>query len=353
MTSIGVIFSTAIILIAFSMKDSIDYMVQQQYENIQNYDIKVNFNRFLNAEELNSIKNVQHVSRVEPLIETGVEISNGWRKKNIGLTGLINNPKIYKVTDKNGKPVNLPQRGILMPEKLAGVLDVKPNDMVYIKPFLPSKDKKETYVKGTVAQYIEMNAYSSIENVGKLLGEGTCANSVVIKLDSFVYEKEVIKKLKDIPVVGSIQSKSDSLNNLLKNMGAMTSSMGVMIVLAAVLSIAVVYNIAAINIFERQRELATLKVLGFKDREIKKLVFNENYIITAFGAILGLPLGEWLGRYMMTMSNTDSYSFPFIVAAKTYVFTIVLTLIFTALANLVLYKKIRTIDMIAVLKSNE
>ena len=353
MTSVGVIFSTAIILIAFSMKDSINFMVKQQYENIQNYDIKINFTRFLNSEELINIKNIPHVSRIEPVIETGIEISNGWRKKNVGFTGLINEPEIYKVADKNGKLVKLPRQGILIPEKLAEVLDARPNDMVYIKSLLPGKDKKETYIRGTVAQYIGLSAYSRIDNAGKLLGEGFCANSAVLKLDGSASEKEVIDKINDIPVVSSIQSKSDSLNNFMKNMAAMNSSMGVMIILAAVLSIAVVYNIAAINIFERQRELATLKVLGFKNSEVKKLVFNENYIITVFGAILGLPLGVWLGRAMMAMSNTDAYSFPFIVSLNAYILSAGLTLMFTALANFILTKKIKSIDMIAVLKSNE
>ena len=74
--------------------------------------------------------------------------------------------------------------------------------------------------------------------------------------------------------------------------------------LAAILLIAVLYNIATINIFERQRELATLKVLGFNNNEIKKLIFNENYIIVIFGMIIGLPFGKWLGGYMMTTSST-------------------------------------------------
>jgi len=353
MTSIGVIFSTALVLISLSMLDSINYMVEQQYKNIQNYDIKVNFNRFLNMEEMSSISNIAHVSKLEPVVEAGVEISNGWRKKNVGFTGLIGEPEMYKVTDKKGETVKLPKQGILIPQKLAETLDVKINDMVYIKSLLPGKEKKEAYVKGIVAQYIGQSAYCSLDYAGMFLGEGVCANSAVLKLNNVNDEKEVIDKLKDIPAVSSIQSKSDSLNNLTKNMAASTSSMGVMIILAAVLAIAVMYNIASINIFERQRELATLKVLGFKNKEVKKLVFNENYIIAFLGGLIGLPTGLWMGYSMMSVSNTDSYSFPFIVTVKTYLLSLVLTMIFTAMANMVLSKKIRMIDMIAVLKSNE
>jgi putative ABC transport system permease protein len=283
-----------------------------------------------------------------------MEISNGWKKKNVGFVCLINKPEIYKVTDKNGESVNPPKQGILIPEKLAEVLNVKPNDMVYVKPLLPGKEKNKVYVKGIVAQYIGLSAYSSLDNTGKLLGEGTCANSAVLKLDRSTSEKEVINALKNMSAVSLIQSKSDSLNNLLENMASMNSSMAVMIILAAVLSIAVIYNITSINIFERQRELATLKVLGLKVGEIKKLVFNEGYIISILGALLGLPLGIWLGTYMMmSMATTDAYSFPFVVSFKSCVFTFVLTLVFTAAAHFILTKKIKSIDMIAVLKNNE
>ncbi|MGE5474667.1 MAG: FtsX-like permease family protein [Ignavibacteriales bacterium] len=353
MTSIGVIFSTALVLVSLSMLDSINYMIDQQYKNIQNYDIKVNFNKFLNAEEMSRIRNISHVSKLEPVVEAGVEISNGWRKKDAGFTGLIDNPEMYKVTDKKGEAAKLPKQGILIPQKMAETLGVKVNDMVYIKSLLPGKEKKETYVRGIIAQYIGQSAYCSIDYAGRILGEGVCANSVVLKLDNANAEKEVMDELKDIPAVSSIQSKSDSLNNLTENMAASTSSIGVMIFLAAILAIAVMYNIASINIFERQRELATLKVLGFKDSEVKKLVFNENYIIAFGGGLIGLPTGLWMGYTMLSVSNTDSYTFPFIVTLQTYLLSLVLTMIFTGMANFVLTKKIRDIDMIAVLKSNE
>ena len=123
-----------------------------------------------------------------------------------------------------------------------------------------------------------------------------------------------------------------------------------MIILASVLSIAVIYNIATINIFERQRELATLKVLGFKDNEVRNLIFNENYMITLFGILIGLPAGSMLGTAMMAAYETDAYTIPFIVGSKAYILAAVLTLVFTALANLTLKKKIRNINMVEVLR---
>lgn len=353
LTSVGVIFASALTFISFGQMDSINYLIDQQYSNIQNYDIKVSFSKFLNMEELNDIKNIPHIAKLEPIVESGVEISNGWRKKDIGFTALIDNPEIYKVTDKDGNPVKLPDNGILIPDKLSRTLDAKPGDTVYVKSYLPGKDKKEIRVKGIIAQYIGSSVYSSMDSMNYLTGEGRIANSAVIRLDSGSNEKQVIDKLKEMPAVSSVQAKSDSLNNLMKSMSSMTSVVGVMIILAAVLSIAVIYNIATINIFERQRELATLKVLGFKESEVRSLIFNENYLISFFGILIGLPFGKWLGNAMFSMYETDAYSFVFIAKSSAYFLAVILTLGFTVLANLILMKKIRTISMVEVLKSNE
>lgn len=353
LTSLGIIFSSAILLVALSMEDSINFMISQQYGNIQDYDIKVNLSKLVSVEELNKIKSIPHVVALEPVLETGVEITNGWRSKDVGFTALTKEPQMYKVEDKNNKPINLPDGGILISEKLANTLGVETNDRVNIKFFYPGKEKKEVTVKGIVVQYLGLSTYTSMDNLNSLLGEGMVANSAVLKLDNRNYENEVKSKLRDMAAVNSVESKTDALNALLKNMGATKSSIGVMIILSAILLIAVVYNIATINIFERQRELATLKVLGFKNSEIKKLIFNENYLITIFGITIGLPMGKFLGASMMSASSTDSYSFPYVIEFRTYILTIVLTIAFTVLTNFILMKKIKSIDMIEVLKNRE
>jgi putative ABC transport system permease protein len=331
----------------------VGYLIDQQYTNIQNYDIKVGFSRLMNMEELSCLRNLQYVEKLEPVVETGVEITNGWRKKAVAFTALVSKPEIYRVVDKNGLPVELPDNGILIPERLSGELGLKPGDTAELKPYLPGKDKKEVQIRGLIVQYLGSSAYGSMESVGRLFGEGGFANSAVMTLDSSEHEKQVIEELKKMPIVSSVQSKSDSQENLIKNMDVMMSSVLLMILLAAVLSVAVIYNIATINIFERQRELATMKVLGFKDNEVRNLIFYENYLLTVFGIILGLPFGRLIGGYMMSMYQTDAYTFPFIAGVDVYALTAVLIIGFTVLANLILRKKIRLIDMVGVLKSNE
>ncbi|MDP4109554.1 MAG: FtsX-like permease family protein, partial [Bacillota bacterium] len=312
LTSTGVIFATALTFISFGEMDSINFLIKQQYGNIQSYDIKVGFSNLLNMQEVASLRSIAHVKRVEPVFESGVEIRNGWRKKDVMFTAISDDMKIYRVTDSDGNTVKPPDDGILVPDRLAKELGIKTGDTVTVRSYLPGKEKKEMQVKGIIAQYIGSSVYGSMDCLNKLAGEGYIASSAVIKLDSGQSEAEVLSELKKMPEVISSQSKTSSLDNLNKSMGSMTSFIGIMILLAAVLAIAVIYNIATINIFERQRELATLKVLGFKDNEVKSLIYNENYMITLFGIVVGLPFGRWLGQLMFSMSQTDTYNFTFI-----------------------------------------
>ena len=353
LTSFGVIFSSAILLVALSMGDSMDFMIKQQYGNIQNYDIKVKFSKLISTEELSDIKNITHVKDMEPILETGVEISNGWKSKTVGFTALVKDAEMYRVEDKSGNAIGIPSNGVLISEKLANTLGVKVNDSVNIKFYFPGKEKKDMVVRGIVVQYLGLSTYTSMDNLNSILGEGMIASSAVLKLDNINFENEIKNKLKDMPNVTSVESKSDSLNALLSAMGAMQASIGVYIMLAAILLSAVLYNIATINIFERQRELATLKVLGFSNNEVKKLIFNENYIIVILGMIVGLPFGKWLGAALMESSSTDAYTIPYVVEFKTYIIAIILTLIFTTITNLTLVRKIKALDMIEVLKNKE
>jgi putative ABC transport system permease protein len=222
-----------------------------------------------------------------------------------------------------------------------------------LKPLFPGLEKKKTAVKGIVAQYLGTSAYSTIEGAATLFGEGEVMNAVVIKLDDPVHRREVMNLLEGMPYVNTVQSGSDALESLEKNMGAMSALIGFVMILAAVLSIAVIYNITTINMFERRKELATLMVLGFKDTEVIGLIFKENYLITAFGILLGIPAGKYLTGYLMQFYETDFYSFPIVLNMESYLLAALMTAAFTVFANLILRRKITGVDMVGALKSNE
>lgn len=357
MASLGIVFSMALLLVGLGLKNSSDETEKVNFTKIQKYNLKINFSRILDNDELNYIRGISHVVLVEPLLETGVEISNGWMKKNIGLIALKQNSTLYGVIDNNGNPLPLPDRGILIPERLMNTLGIVNGEKAYLRFYYPGeneeKDKKEAEVKGAILQYTGLSAISSIDYFNYLLKEGLAVNAAYIKLDNPIYQNEVIQKLKDILTVTTIQSKSDVQENTKKSLKSMNSIFLVMILGSGILAFAVIYNIANINIMERRREIATLSVLGFTSRELKSVVFNENFFICGFGSIVGIPLGILLLGYILKVSNTDTMEMPLVFNASSYIIAIFLMAAFTVAANLLLTKKILSINMVESLKSAE
>ncbi|MGE5583232.1 MAG: FtsX-like permease family protein [Bacillota bacterium] len=357
LTSVGIIFATALLVTGLGMNDAIGYLLKQQYSTIQRYDLKVGFNRMLAPSELSYIRNLPNVSALEPVIGFGVELTNGWRSKKLGLTGLIREPRLYQVTNEEGAVVTVPEKGILISNKLSRTLDAGPGDVLQVRPLWPGRnsdrDRKQVLVKGVVAQYIGQNAYGNLDFCGMLLGEGPVVNQVMLKLDQPGLQAKVISKLKTIPMVSSVQSRTDALTNFEKALGNVSSSIVIMLLASGLLAFAVVYNITTINIFERRRELATLKVLGFTNSELRQLIFYENLIITSLAAGCGLLLGHYLFDILSREMATDNMSLPAIINAPSFGLAVILIFIFTISANLILLKKLYAINMVEALKSSE
>ncbi|MGE5607502.1 MAG: ABC transporter permease, partial [Bacteroidota bacterium] len=297
------------------------------------------------------------VVKMEPMIEMGMELRHDWRKKRMGITVLMPDSKLYRIYDSNGNPARLPEQGILLPEKLRRILKIEDGDQAVFRILWPGKrsveDEKKVMIKGKVLQYVGQTAYGSMEQADHFFGEGPVANVVLLKLENTRYEKEILKKLRDMSGIGSIQSKAESIYSLEKALETFNSMVGVFILAAGLLAFAVIYNITNINIYERRRELATLKVLGFTDGEMKQLVFNENFVVTFMGVLAGLPVGRIFLNLLMESATTDNMTLPVALFNSSYLWAFCLMFGFTILANLVLTRKIRVINMVEALKSNE
>jgi putative ABC transport system permease protein len=256
-----------------------------------------------------------------------------------------------------GNPVELPREGVLLPERLMETLGLKIGDKIFLRSFYPGKnedkDKREVIVRGTVAQYIGQSAVCSTDYLNYLLKEGMVANGAYISLEEGKYEKEVIEALKDILSINTIQSNAEVVTNTIKTMKSMNAIIISMVLGAGVLAFAVIYNITNINIFERRRELATLSVLGFTAAELKSLVFNENFFISIFGALAGIPPGRLLVKMVVEMQANDNMQLPAVLHPSSYLIAVLMIVAFTIMANLLLTKKIISINMVESLKSAE
>ncbi|HWQ80518.1 MAG TPA: FtsX-like permease family protein [Anaerovoracaceae bacterium] len=357
MASVGIIFSLVLLLVSLGFLNSIDYVMKVQFEEIQKYDLKISFTQMMDADELGYIRSMEHVKSVEPVMETGMEIKNGWKKKDIGILALERGSRLYGVYDINGDPAILPAEGILLPERLMETLSLNTGDQATLRSYYPGKnddrDKKTVSVKGVISQLIGQSAVCSADYLDYLLDEGVVANGAHIKLEDPRYEEEVTARLKDIQTVSTIQSNSEMVANTNKQMNSIYSVILFMLLGASVLAIAVIYNITNINIFERRREIATLSVLGFTAGELRSLIFNENFFISIFGILVGMPLSRYSAEFVIKSQSSEIIQFPVVLKPSSYLIAAAMVLAFTAAANFLLRNKITSINMVESLKSAE
>jgi len=357
MTSVGIIFSMALLLVALGFRNSFSNVMEVQYEKVQKFDLKTTFTEMLDADELRYIGSLDHIESVEPVMETGMEITNGWKKKNIGVVALVSEAKLYGVYGLDGKPAILPRDGVLLPQRLMETLGLQTGDPVTLRSYYPGKneekDEKTVAVKGATSQFIGQDAVCSLDYIDYLLDEGVVANAAHIRLEDPKYEKQVTDQLKDILTISTIQSKAELIANTNEMFKSINTIIYFMLCGAGILAVAVIYNITNINIFERRREIATLSVLGFTSAEVRRLVFNENFFISAFGIIIGMPLGRLITGIAIRTQMTDNMQLPVLLKPESYLIAALLIIVFTSAANFLLRNKISSINMVESLKSAE
>lgn len=347
MTIIGIAGCTGLILAGFGLKDCIVKMVPHQYEEIFSYQAKIALNEEKTEETINKIKENKKIKDILEVQEEAVTIDN--KDTNQSVTLVI--PKEYpdgfiKLQDrKTNEHYNL-NNGIIITEKLANLLEVEENDVLKFT----GTDKYEKKIAHITENYLFHYIY-----LPKSEYQEDEYNTVLVKTKNMTEkeEKEFASKLKEIPGVSSITFTSSTRHIFDDTMDNFAYVSLILIVSAGALAFVVLYNLSSVNISERRRELATIKVLGFYDKEVYQYINRENTILTIIGILLGLGIGNILTMYIIKTCEIDMLMFDPTIALASYIYAILITAAFAILVNVILYFSLKKIDMIESLKSVE
>jgi putative ABC transport system permease protein len=350
----GVAMATAILLLGRFIVDSMDRLMHHQFREVQLQDVKVTFESERGQQAIGDLRRIDHVRKVEPLFEYPFEVHAGWRKKELLVTGLRPDTQMFRLMDTEGRPVELTENGLVLTERTAHEMGLRGGDQVILKPMIGKVKKERTVaIRPPIRQYLGMGAYMNLDALSRLMDENLAVNAALLRVDRGS-ERALTRRLKQIPGVAGVEIKETSLVSFEKTLKA---SMGIMntilLTFAGVIAFAIIYNATSITILERSRELASLRVLGFSLDEVGRIVFRENWLLSAIGVAVGLPLGLGLCRWISSLYSTDLYRLPFFIRNETYVFAVLSIAVFVALANWSSRRRIRSLDMVEVLKSRE
>ena len=362
MTVLGVAGCTALILSAYGLRDSISVVVSNQYGNIFKYDSVISLKKegVLSEKEallevLEKDKSVTSdiglyritMNSSSKNSDEDVEINFIVPQKEKDLTKFIK--FIDKETDKN---ISLDDDSVIITEKLAQLLDIDKGDEIFLADDSQNFSLKVTNIVENYAYnyvYISPVMYENIKNSEVKLNTILLSLTKEGKENEEKFSEEWLTN-SDVLVITGNSSIIDAFNEA---MVSMDSVVVVMIVCAAALAFVVLYNLTNINVAERIREIATIKVLGFTDRESSNYVFRENVILSILGILVGLVAGIFLCRYLILSIEMNIVVFGKKISAISFIYAALYTFIFTLLVNLVMHRKLNKISMVESLKSVE
>jgi putative ABC transport system permease protein len=289
-TALGLAMATAIPVVPGAMGDGIDYLMDFQWRLAQRQDVTISLIEPGSAAALHALANLPGVLHAEPFRVAQGRIVNGLHERRVGLTGLTSDAHLNRLLNAEGVPVTLPLSGLLLSEKLAEVLDLRPGDPVRIEIQEGRRPVLQTFVAGTITDFAGVGAYMDFNALGRLMGEERTVSGAHLTLDA-ARRSAFLDEVADIPAIAGTVFTSSARQSFQLAMGDM---MGIVQLVyfgfAVIVSCGVVYNGARIALSERTRDLATLRVLGFSEMETVAILLSELIFLTLVALIPGLSL---------------------------------------------------------------
>lgn len=361
MTIIGIGGCTALLLSGLGLRDSIMSIVGNQFNAIYRYQLSVGIKEAVTADKDQDVKAlITSEGRITDsllMFNKTVDIYYKDKSKSAILTvpedwGRL--PSFITLRNRiTGEPVPLDGDGIIMTEKLAGQLGVRKGDEIVFQ--WGDHKTKPVKVGNITENYVYHYIYMPPELFESITGEEPAFQGFIAKTTSNEsgFESKLSSDLLLNGKIASVSFTNDITSNFNNMIGSLNAIVLVLILSAAALSFVVLYNLTNINISERCREIATIKVLGFYNREVSAYVYRENLILTVIGMIIGLFLGIFLHLYVVSTAEVDMVMFGRIIKGASFINSVILTLLFSGLVNLVMYFRLRNIRMVESLKTIE
>lgn len=351
MTVFGIAGCTALMLTAFGIRDSIKAVVDRQFGVLFTYDMTVGLEPkgVKHLEENNKIKGYELILR-----ESGT-VASGDKEKNISIIVPRDIEKIdnfiHLQRRKDEKEINIEERGIVITDQVSRSLDVDIGDEITL--INNENDEATVKITGITENYTFNYVYLSPDYYKEIFQNDVKFNEAIGILSdtSKEFEDTLSKELIKKEGISSVSFNTAIRRNFEDTIQSLNYVVLVMIISAGALAFVVLYNLTNVNISERIREIATIKVLGFYDNEVSVYIYRENTILTFIGTLIGLIMGVILHRFIMTTVEMDNIMFGLKLELKSHIFSILLTLIFAILVNLAMYYKLKNVEMVESLKS--
>ncbi|WP_048439360.1 FtsX-like permease family protein [Caenimonas sp. SL110] len=352
-TTGGIAAAVAVVVMGNFFRDAMDAIVHTQFNVAMRGDLIVWATDAVDASAARELARLPGVTQVETGRRIAVRFIKGSRSENSVVDGQAAVPVLQRVVDVDSQIALAGTHGVLMTDRLADKLRVKPGDTVTMQVRDGKRQEREVVIERTVRDMMGLNAFMERDALNRLLGDGDLANNFSLRVEKDSLPR-VLEATQQLPRIAGAFSKSTLLRNMqevtARNILIMSS---ILTAFAVVIAVGVVYNNARIALAERTWELASLRVLGFTKAEVSMLLLGELALGIAIALPLGMLLGWSLTHTVVALMRSDQFLFPVVIQARTYAWAAIAVVTAGVASALVVRRRINGLDMVAALKTRE
>lgn len=350
---LAIALACALLIVGQFGLDALDETVRVQFRAARRDDVRLGFYEPRGEDVRYALNHLPGVLQAEAFRAVGARVSFGHASKRIGLYGLPTDAVLHRVLDIDMNEVAVPEDGLLLSASLARTLRARVDDLIDVEILEGERRRREVPLRAIVEESIGMLGYLNIHTLARLMGEGPSYSDAYLRVDPAQLDA-LYEQVKKLPVVSSIVLREATLKSFLATIGEnMRISMTILIGFAGVIAAGVVFNGARIALSEQAIQLASLRILGFKQREVTAMLLSEQAIITLAAIPLGSAIGYGICALIAYLLATELYRVPLVISTRTYVWSTAAIVGAAMLSGAIVAWRARRLDLIAVLKTRE
>ncbi len=350
--ALGVAFAVMLVLVSMSFLDTFNHALDIQFNQIQLYDAIIHYQGLGAASTANYIEHFEGIQEAEATYQVPYRLTFGDNYADTSIMGLPPGSAMYSLKTVEGNILEITEDGILLPQWLEKRLGASPGDIIQMEPLLGTLGKTEKKLTGYVDFFMGGRAFMSLNEVQKMTRSSGSATGIMLIFQGEP-SAELIQRLYDTPGVATIEFVEDTRVFIDEQMAFMWVFIGFMLLMGGSLGIAIIFNSVMVNVLQRTRELALMRVVGMSHGWITAILTMENFLIGIAGVLLGIPMGRWVADYFMSTVGSmseEAMTMNLVIFPQSYAIAIGLALVMLLLSQIPAIRQVRKMSLTTALK---